>query len=577
MNRISRRLTFQFVAQLVLFILVIALGALVLLVYIGLQTEKHATQNPEGLPGLGAFRSSFAVKDGQAVVNAAWASALPERGGWLQIVSPEGRVLASSATPADVPGQYAPGELFAYWKKKLPFPYALTVNRVEKDSSTYVVVYGAKHKADEALQQVLPAFDGQALSPAGEQALRQQQASLHIYDADGRLRHAFGEEQAVRPEAALGDMIGSAAAAGKTEAEEAVYFDPATWQTWIVRTSNGMSAETGEGIDRIISNAFLAYFIGLAAFILLLSYVYGVRFGRPFRAMLEFIEQLATGNYAQPPRTGKGKSRGSGNRLRKPKGTFRLFREVSESLEGLRLELARSEQLRNRLEQTREEWITGVSHDLKTPLSSISGYGHVLESAPYSWSEEELQTIGRTLREKSDFMSELIEDLSLTYRLKNNALPLDRKPSDVNEVVRRAVVAFMNDPQAASYAITFSPSGSPVTYPIDRKWFTRIVDNMISNAIKHNPAQTAIDIVVKAEADHGFTVTIRDNGAGMDPRTLDRLFDRYYRGTNTEETTSGSGLGMTIAKQLTLAHGGDIAVRSEPGEGTEIVLRFGGA
>ncbi|MFB0842851.1 sensor histidine kinase [Paenibacillus oleatilyticus] len=575
MNRISRRLTFQFVAQLVLFILVMALGALVLLVYIGLQTEKHAGPDSEAIRGLGAFRSSFTVKDGQAVVDDAWAAALPERGGWLQILSPEGRVLASSAVPADVPGQYAPGELFAYWKKKPPFPYALTVNRVEKDSTTYVVVYGEKRKAEQALQQALPAFDGRALSPAGEQALQQQQASLHIYGADGRLLHAFGEEHAVRPEVALGDMIGSAAASGK--AEEAVHFDPATRQTWIVRTSDGMAAEAGEGFDRIISNAFLAYFLGLAAFILLLSYVYGVRFGRPFRAMLEFIEQLASGNYAQPPRTGKGKSRGSENRPRKPKGTFRLFREVNESLEGLRLELARSEQLRNRLEQTREEWITGVSHDLKTPLSSISGYAHVLESASYSWSEEELRTIGRTLREKSDFMSELIEDLSLTYRLKNNALPLDRKPSDVNEVVRRAVVAFMNDPQAASYTITFSPSSSPITYPIDRKWFTRIVDNMISNAIKHNPAQTAIGIAVKAEAGQGFTVTIRDNGAGMDPRTLDRLFDRYYRGTNTEETTSGSGLGMTIAKQLMLAHGGDIAVRSEPGEGTEIVLRFGGA
>ncbi|MGF9913843.1 HAMP domain-containing sensor histidine kinase [Paenibacillus ehimensis] len=577
MNRISRRLTFQFVAQLVLFIGVMALGTLVLIVYIGLQTEKHAGADPEGLRGLGSFRYSFAVKGGQAVVDTAWASALPERGGWLQVVSPEGAVLASTASPADVPGHYAPGELFAFWKKKLPFPYALTINRVEKDGKTYIVVYGEKRKAEQALQQALPAFDGRTLSPASEQALRQQQASLRIYGPDGRLLHAFGEEPAPRPEAALGDMLGSAADAGKTEAEEAVHFDPATRQTWIVRTSDGMSAEAGEGMERIISNAFLAYFIGLAAFILILSYVYGVRFGRPFRAMLEFIEQLASGNYTQPPRTGKGKSRGSGDRLRKPKGSFRLFREVGESLEGLRLELARSEQLRNRLEQTREEWITGVSHDLKTPLSSISGYAHVLESASYSWSEEELRTIGRTLREKSDFMSELIEDLSLTYRLKNNALPLDRKPSDVNEVVRRAVVAFMNDPQAASYAITFSPSGSPVIYPVDRKWFTRIVDNMISNAIKHNPAGTAIDIAVNEEAGRGFSVTIRDNGAGMDPRTLDRLFDRYYRGTNTEETTSGSGLGMTIAKQLTLAHGGEIAVRSEPGEGTEIVLRFGGA
>jgi len=106
------------------------------------------------------------------------------------------------------------------------------------------------------------------------------------------------------------------------------------------------------------------------------------------------------------------------------------------------------------------------------------------------------------------------------------------------------------------------------------KWFTRIIDNMISNAIKHNPTNTKIAIIVQKESDHYFTVRIQDNGIGMDSSTLDQLFERYYRGTNSEENTSGSGLGMSIAKQLTVAHGGEIAASSIPGEGTVIVLKF---
>lgn len=240
----------------------------------------------------------------------------------------------------------------------------------------------------------------------------------------------------------------------------------------------------------------------------------------------------------------------------------------------LNQQLKQNEKLRKQIEQTREEWIVGVSHDLKTPLSSINGYAHVLESAPYNWSQEEFKEIGKTLREKSTFMSELIDDLSLTYRLKNNALPMVRQTQEVNEVIRRAVIHFINDPQFTSYDITFHASEEPITYPLDMKWFTRIIDNMISNAIKHNPSNTRIDIIVQKESDHYFTVRIQDNGIGMDSSTLEQLFERYYRGTNSEENTSGSGLGMSIAKQLTVAHGGEISASSTPEEGTVIVLKF---
>jgi signal transduction histidine kinase len=111
---------------------------------------------------------------------------------------------------------------------------------------------------------------------------------------------------------------------------------------------------------------------------------------------------------------------------RTPKGTlrrrFRLFADVILSLQHLTQTLRHNEEMRRQLEQTREEWIAGVSHDLKTPLSSIKGYSHMLAAEQYRWTEEEVREFSGIILEKANYMETLIDDLSLTYRLKNKKL-----------------------------------------------------------------------------------------------------------------------------------------------------------
>jgi signal transduction histidine kinase len=126
-------------------------------------------------------------------------------------------------------------------------------------------------------------------------------------------------------------------------------------------------------------------------------------------------------------RKGRSPSRTSGGKWRRP---YRLFPGVIASLNDLTRTLRQNEEMRRRLEQTREEWIAGVSHDLKTPLASIKGYAHMLEAPEYRWSDEEVREFAGVILEKSGYMEALIDDLSLTYRLKNGALPLALRETD---------------------------------------------------------------------------------------------------------------------------------------------------
>ncbi|MGE6600510.1 sensor histidine kinase [Lysinibacillus fusiformis] len=571
MNRISRRLAFTFISQIVFVLVALAIGTIIFLVYVGLQLEsKPETQHVTSRSN-STLRQTFSIENGHVSLDANKISDIEKREEWLQIIDAHGNMLASSKLPSDVPTHYEAGQLIAFWQKSIPFPYELIISQEEKGGQTYFVVVGQKRPARQLAEKLPIEWDGKRLSQQGERLLEETHGTLAIYSANGEILQQYGNVENPQAKLSLDHLLGDEADQLRNNGSQYIHFDAEKQQTWVIEVPFA-AVKVGEGKhNTYLGKAFLLYGVALILFIIATAFWYGKRFGQPVLYIVNFIQRLADGNYHEQEVKKKDKSL---NRRGKKKRSFRLFREINDSLNELNQQLKQNEKLRKQIEQTREEWIVGVSHDLKTPLSSINGYAHVLESAPYNWSQEEFQQIGKTLREKSTFMSELIDDLSLTYRLKNNALPMVRQTQEVNEVIRRAVIHFINDPQFTSYDISFHASDEPISYPLDMKWFTRIIDNMISNAIKHNPTNTKIAIIVQKESDHYFTVRIQDNGIGMDSSTLDQLFERYYRGTNSEENTSGSGLGMSIAKQLTVAHGGEIAASSTPGEGTVIVLKF---
>src|SRR5690625_1251374 len=255
----------------------------------------------------------------------------------------------------------------------------------------------------------------------------------------------------------------------------------------------------------------------------------------------------------------------------KVKVRYRLYKEVIQSFTDMTEMLAVTEKERQQLEKTREEWMAGISHDLRTPISSIQGYGHMLESNKYNFSQNELQGIGKVIREKSDYMVGLVEDFSLVFKLKNSSIAIDKTVVDMNRFIKKVLAKFQNDLTLKNYTFRFEPGNKSHNAAIDPKWFVRVLDNLIYNAVKHNPIKTTVTIRLKQEREN-LRIDIVDDGIGMDDEFLNNLFDRYYRGTSTQERSEGEGLGMSIAKAIIELHKGDISVQSKKDVGTTVTI-----
>ncbi|RAL23420.1 sensor histidine kinase [Thermoflavimicrobium daqui] len=312
-------------------------------------------------------------------------------------------------------------------------------------------------------------------------------------------------------------------------------------------------------------------FAGWLVITLILAFLIGKFLGSPLLSILTWLQTLSAGSYDEPlDRRGRPISQ---NRFGIMKRSYRIYREVIEALHKLTRTLKQNEEDRKQLEKTREEWMTGVSHDLKTPLSTIKGYVDVLSSKHYPLSEHEVSEITDILQERIRYMEDLIQDFNLTFRLKNHALPLHKQRVDIANLVQESVLDMANSPRAEKYEFRFSSSPEELYADVDPKWFKRAMDNLIGNAVIHNPPGTLIEVMVQ-EKKQSYQVVIRDHGKGMDEETQSRLFDRYYRGTDSGRNYSGTGLGMAIAYQLIQAHQGKMDLVSQPSHGTKITMNF---
>lgn len=309
---------------------------------------------------------------------------------------------------------------------------------------------------------------------------------------------------------------------------------------------------------------------GLAlTIIIVMTLWYSYRYGLPIYHIIRWLIFLSK-NKLQEPTNRKGIPV-SKNKKGRIKREYRLFEDILKTMEQLTLTLKENEANRRKIQTTREEWIAGLSHDLKTPLSTIYGYGLMLESDQYQWSKEEVMEMGQVIREKSEYMSTLIEDLNLTYRLKNGALPINRKPVELSEFLASIMDEFSRNSFSEDYPSSFEDQTDGVIFEIDKAWFRRVIENLLANAVKHNEKGTHITAVL-SETNEEVRIEMKDNGRGMAQETVDHLFNRYYRGTNTNDPTNGTGLGLAIAKELVLLHDGDIQVESELGIGTTIAI-----
>ena len=234
-------------------------------------------------------------------------------------------------------------------------------------------------------------------------------------------------------------------------------------------------------------------------------------------------------------------------------------------------EIRHSDQIKEETDRVRREWITNITHDLKTPLSPVKGYAELLADGT-DVDSKAAQEYGTIILKNVDYAEKLMNDLKLTYQLEAGAFPFAPQEIRIVRFLKELVIDIANDPAFSKRTIAFESSMQEMTLAVDPDLLRRAVGNIVINALVHNPVDTKVKVTVNLIPGNKIAVSVRDNGKGMDEKELSGLWSRYYRGTNTKERPESSGLGLAIAKQIIALHGGDISVVSNPGLGTEFTI-----
>ena len=229
-------------------------------------------------------------------------------------------------------------------------------------------------------------------------------------------------------------------------------------------------------------------------------------------------------------------------------------RTLARAFNAMSTRLAETEKERRRL-------IADVSHELRTPLTVIQGNVEGMIDGLYAADAEHLERILAETRQ----LERLIDDLRTLSLADADALALQREPIDLAAVAADAVAAL--EPQSNESGVRLHVDADPdlPTLDLDPLRIRQVVTNLVVNALRHTPRGGRIEVQVRARAD-GQLLAVSDTGTGMDAATAARAFDRFWRTPDS----SGAGLGLAIVRDLVVAHGGRVDLRSEPGRGTTV-------
>ncbi len=241
--------------------------------------------------------------------------------------------------------------------------------------------------------------------------------------------------------------------------------------------------------------------------------------------------------------------------------------DLAESFNRMAVQLQAADEKQREIDHMRADLIAWVGHDLQTPLASIRAILEALADGVV----EDPQSVQRyllTAQRDVRSLSALIDDLFQMAQLDAGGLPLDREDASLADLISDTLESFSE--LAARQGVTVSGEAEPALDPVymDTMLIGRVLNNLITNALRHTPAGGAIRVTARRTA-RGAEVAVSDTGEGIPPEELPKIFESFYRGEKSRSRlTGGSGLGLAISRGIVRAHGGDITVDSHPGQGS---------
>ncbi|HTX78491.1 MAG TPA: HAMP domain-containing sensor histidine kinase [Longilinea sp.] len=270
---------------------------------------------------------------------------------------------------------------------------------------------------------------------------------------------------------------------------------------------------------------------------------------KPLNKMKDAARSLAVGNYQVIPVEGPQE-----------------IQQLAQSLNEMGKQVRESS-------QSQRDFVSNVSHELKTPLTSIQGFAQAIMDGT-AQTPEALHRAAEVIYKEAGRMSRLVLDLLTLARLEAGTADLQKSGVDLNELLKNVVDKFALQAQQNQVSLEWKEQHLP-TIIGDGDRLAQVFTNIIDNALKFTSAGGRITLSAVQKLSQ-VIISIADTGAGIAPQDQKRIFERFYQVDKSRQARVGRGvgLGLPIARQIVLAHGGDIWVESQPGKGSTFMVRL---
>jgi two-component system sensor histidine kinase BaeS len=274
--------------------------------------------------------------------------------------------------------------------------------------------------------------------------------------------------------------------------------------------------------------------------VLLLAVRWLARLGRPLGQLVSSAHRIEAGDYT----------------ARVPEFGPLDVRSVARAFNSMAARLAADE-------VRRRDFLADVAHEMRTPLSVIQAQAEAIADGVHPADPEHVEPILDATR----LLTRLVDDLRTLAQVESGALQVVREPVDVARLVEETATTFSAQAAAAGLRLDIEVGEGQGSLDGDSVRLQGVLGNLISNAIRHTHKAGSVKVSARRVADT-VTISVSDDGEGIAPDLLPRVFDRFVRGPGSE----GTGLGLAIARDVVNAHGGTIQIDSKPGSGTSVLV-----
>jgi PAS domain S-box-containing protein len=252
-------------------------------------------------------------------------------------------------------------------------------------------------------------------------------------------------------------------------------------------------------------------------------------------------------------------------------GTFGISRDVTAQIRAEKALIEQAEQLSVQNERLREldgmkdDFIGLVSHELRTPLTSIIGYVRLLRDKRAN--EHNADEYAEVIQRNSQRLLRLVEDLLFLSQTHTGNMAVELRAADLGQIATSAVEEMRPEAERKDISLTFAATAG-LRIPVDATRIAQLLGNLISNAVKFTPQGGKVEVRLDTEGDKAV-LAVADTGVGIPAADKEHIFERFFRSAAaTQAVIPGTGLGLTIARDIASAHNGRITVQSEEGRGS---------